>query len=67
MQAPAWRRKGIGRLLMEECLQCVQRSRGREIYLHVDPERQAAVALYHSFGFEVLVILIHNPYVARSD
>ena len=50
----AYRRKGIGRALMEEL---VRRSKGpgleiEFVFLHVAKKNKGAVALYRSMGFE---------------
>ncbi len=60
--AQAYRRKGVGRGLCEAALK-LMRSRGvDEVFLHVDPERQAAIALYTNLGFEQHGAMIQNYY-----
>jgi len=48
---PAYRRRGIGRALMEEALAHVRSQGGNRIILQVRADNQAAVHLYQSMGF----------------
>jgi len=48
---PAYRRRGIGRALMEEVLAHVRSQNGRWIILQVRADNQAAVHLYRTMGF----------------
>ena len=49
--APAWRRYGVGRELLEEHLRQVKQRGVKTMFLEVDPDNAAAIALYKSFGF----------------
>ncbi len=50
---PAFRGKGVGRLLIETCLQAARmRPHVRQVYLTVVSSNQTAKALYTSFGFK---------------
>jgi [ribosomal protein S18]-alanine N-acetyltransferase len=48
---PAWRRQGVGELLVEDVLDRVRRRGVREIYLEVRPSNEVARRLYERFGF----------------
>ncbi|MEX0853735.1 MAG: GNAT family N-acetyltransferase [Bauldia sp.] len=50
---PGSRRRGHGRLLMEEALRRLYRDRISACFLEVDRANRAAVALYRSLGFVV--------------
>jgi ribosomal protein S18 acetylase RimI-like enzyme len=50
--AQAYRRQGVGRALCEEGFKALRTRGVDEIYLHVDPERHAAIGLYRTLGFE---------------
>ena len=51
--SPSHRRLGIGRKLLDEGIECMAKARVPCVLLHVDPQREAAVELYRSSGFEV--------------
>jgi ribosomal protein S18 acetylase RimI-like enzyme len=51
---PNYRRRGIARLLMDESIKDVKRCGGHTIFLQVDKENDAAVALYQQMGFQSL-------------
>lgn len=50
---PAFRRRGIGRALMEAALDCGRKSGCREFHLLVDSSNEAGRAFYAALGFEV--------------
>ncbi len=50
---PQFRRKGIGRALMEAALDCGRRRGCREFHLLVDSSNVAAQAFYTELGFQV--------------
>src|SRR5437867_3059476 len=52
MVAEEYRRRGIGRALLEQALRWAQESGVRKLELHVFPWNEPALALYKSFGFE---------------
>jgi RimJ/RimL family protein N-acetyltransferase len=52
MVAAEWRRRGIGRALLEEAVEWARASGIRKLELHVFPHNEGAIALYESFGFE---------------
>jgi RimJ/RimL family protein N-acetyltransferase len=52
MVAAEYRRRGIGRALLEQAVRWAQESGVRKLELHVFPWNEPAVALYESFGFE---------------
>jgi RimJ/RimL family protein N-acetyltransferase len=47
-----FRRRGIGRLLLEAAVEWARESDVSKLELHVFPWNDAAIALYESFGFE---------------
>ena len=52
MVAADYRRRGIGRLLLEEAVAWARASGIRKLELHVFPWNEPALRLYESFGFE---------------
>jgi RimJ/RimL family protein N-acetyltransferase len=52
MVAAHFRRRGIGRALLEEAVRWARRRGVRKLELHVFPHNEPAIALYESFGFE---------------
>lgn len=51
---PRHRRAGVGRLLLEAALRHLYAERVSEVFLEVDPENDAALALYRRAGFEAV-------------
>ncbi len=49
--APPYRKQGVGRLLMQTLLQWMEQRHVYSITLEVRPSNEAALALYHAFGF----------------
>ena len=49
--SPRCRRQGVGRALMQTLLQWMEQRQVYNITLEVRPSNQAALALYHAFGF----------------
>lgn len=52
MVAAAHRRRGIGRVLLEEAVSWARGAGVRKLELHVFPWNEPALALYEAFGFE---------------
>jgi RimJ/RimL family protein N-acetyltransferase len=52
MVAEEYRRRGIGRALLEQAIRWAQESGVRKLELHVFPWNEPALALYEAFGFE---------------
>ncbi len=52
MVAAHFRRRGIGRALLEEAVRWARRRGVRKLELHVFPHNEPAIALYEAFGFE---------------
>jgi ribosomal-protein-alanine N-acetyltransferase len=50
---PAFRRRGYGRMLMDEALRRLHRAGATACFLEVDRANQPAVSLYYSLGFTV--------------
>jgi len=51
MVAAGWRRRGIGRALLEEAVAWAREAGISKLELHVFPHNDPALALYESFGF----------------
>lgn len=52
MVAIGYRRRGIGRALMEQAVEWARTARVTKLELHVFPHNEAAIELYERFGFE---------------
>jgi RimJ/RimL family protein N-acetyltransferase len=52
MVAAPYRRRGVGRRLLEQAVAWARESGVRKLELHVFPWNEPALALYESFGFE---------------
>lgn len=49
-----WRRKGLGRVLLQQLCQVAKSKQVREIYLEVRQSNFIAIALYEQFGFKFI-------------
>ncbi|MHB0973722.1 MAG: ribosomal protein S18-alanine N-acetyltransferase [Thiobacillus sp.] len=63
--APMWRRKGLGRDLLEHCLARACDHRAESLFLEVRISNAAAIALYHNSGFVDLAVR-RDYYPARE-
>ena len=52
--SPHARGKGLGRLLIEKCIQAAKEEKYRYIYLETMPELKKALSVYELFGFKYL-------------
>jgi len=52
--APAWRRRGMGRELVDHCLKTAVKRGAQAVLLEVRPSNSGALQLYRQFGFRVL-------------
>ena len=52
--APEGRGKGLGKLLMEQCLSAAKTAGYKKVYLETMPELVIAVPMYEKFGFTYL-------------
>jgi RimJ/RimL family protein N-acetyltransferase len=52
MVAVGWRRKGIGRALMETAVEWARDAGISKLELHVFPHNEVAIKLYEQFGYE---------------
>lgn len=59
----AWWGRGIGRALMEACLECARKAGFVQVELEVVADNEAALGLYRSLGF---VEWGRNPLAFRS-
>lgn len=50
--APAWRRQGVGRRLVEDCLAALARALVGRVFLEVAADNAAARGLYGALGFQ---------------
>ena len=60
--APAWRRRGIGRALVEAARQEARRRGCRELWLAAEPDNDEARAFYTALGWRIQPALL----VSRS-
>lgn len=63
--APAWRRHGLGRELLEHSASSARNHHAEDLFLEVRVSNAAAIALYRSCGF-VDLALRHSYYPARD-
>jgi len=52
--SPGDRRRGFGRMLVEEGARRAYRERAESMFLEVDESNRTAVSLYETLGFEVV-------------
>jgi len=57
---PEARGMGLGRRLMEQCLEAAQLNGFQQVYLETLPELKQAVKVYEKFGFEYLCAPLGN-------
>ena len=57
---PEGRGMGVGRLLMEQCLETAKLNGFEQVYLETLPELKQAVQIYKKFGFECLSAPLGN-------
>jgi ribosomal-protein-alanine N-acetyltransferase len=50
--APAWRRQGLGRVLLNHAMATARQQHIRTLYLEVRPSNDPAIKLYENMGFE---------------
>ena len=58
--SPAARGKGIGRALMQKCLEEAKNAGYKKVYLETMPELISAIPLYEKFGFTYLTGALGN-------
>ncbi len=58
--SPAARGKGIGRALMQKCLEEAKNAGYKKVYLETMPELISAIPLYEQFGFTYLTGALGN-------
>src|ERR1700730_14820648 len=57
---PSARGMGLGKLLIEQCLEFAKTNGYRQVYLETMPELKKAVRVYEKFGFSHLVASLGN-------
>lgn len=62
---PGHRRRGFGRMLVEEAARRAYRDRASSLFLEVDENNRAAVSLYRKLGFET--VGQRSSYYQRAD
>jgi putative acetyltransferase len=63
--APALQGKGIGKLLLEACLQRAKKEGVKKVYLQSNSQLKTAVSLYEKFGFKH--IPVKNAHYLTAD
>ncbi|MBS1948764.1 MAG: GNAT family N-acetyltransferase [Bacteroidetes bacterium] len=63
--APAFRGKGISKLLMEKCLEKAKAVNAKKIMLYSNSQLQTAITLYRKYGF-YHVPVINAPFVTAD-
>ncbi|MCX8062106.1 MAG: GNAT family N-acetyltransferase [Anaerolineales bacterium] len=64
---PDFRRRGIARWLTERALDYIRERGGRQAWLNVREDNQAAIALYRELGFTEKLRRTHWQYLASSN
>ena len=54
--APAWRRQGLGRVLLKHVMETARSLHVHTLYLEVRPSNRAAIELYERLGFEAFAL-----------
>jgi [ribosomal protein S18]-alanine N-acetyltransferase len=54
--APAWRRQGLGRILLEHAMDAARQKAVRTLFLEVRPSNGPAIAMYEGMGFEAFAL-----------
>ena len=54
--APAWRRQGLGRVLLKHALDAARSQQVRVMFLEVRPSNRPAIELYEKAGFEAFAL-----------
>jgi ribosomal-protein-alanine N-acetyltransferase len=54
--APAWRRQGLGRVLLQHSLDAAREQQVRTLFLEVRPSNRPAIELYEKSGFEAFAL-----------
>jgi ribosomal protein S18 acetylase RimI-like enzyme len=52
-----WQGKGIGRQLIEKCLDALEKAGMKNVSLSVDPKNRSAVSMYEKFDFKKFRVL----------
>jgi ribosomal protein S18 acetylase RimI-like enzyme len=55
-----WQRRGIGKRLMENCLEVLKKKGINTVSLSVDIENKSAISLYKKYGFEPFRMLFRK-------
>ncbi len=53
---PAWRRQGLGRVLLQHAMDAARSQQVRTLFLEVRPSNRPAIELYEKTGFEAFAL-----------
>lgn len=62
---PAWRGKGISRLLIEKCLDTARSWKAKKILLYSNSQLQTALKLYEKYGFRHVPV-VNAPFLTAD-
>lgn len=62
---PAWRGKGISKMLLEKCLDTARALNAKKVELFSNDQLQTAIALYKQYGF-VHIPVTDSPFVTAN-
>jgi ribosomal-protein-alanine N-acetyltransferase len=54
--APAWRRQGLGQILLKHAMDSAREQNAKDLYLEVRPSNGPAIELYEKMGFEAFAL-----------
>lgn len=54
--APAWRRQGLGGVLLQHAIEAMRQQQVHTVYLEVRPSNHPAIELYEKYGFEAFAL-----------
>jgi putative acetyltransferase len=63
--ADSWRGKGIGKLLLEKCLQTARNRKAHKVTLYSNSQLTTAIAMYSKYGFKH-ISTENSPYVTAD-
>lgn len=63
--APAWRGKGISKMLLEKCLDTARTWQAKKVTLYSNSQLQTALSLYKKYGF-YHIATENSPYITAD-